>query len=191
MNILVACERYGRVRDALRERGHNAISCDFEPSARPGPHFQCDVRPLLRWRWDMVIAHPPCQFLALSGVQYLHKEPGRFEKMKEAAEFFLACLNANAPRVAVENPTMHRYALDQVGRRYDFAVHPHWFGDPAKKRTCWWVRGLPPLLATEAGDLSDPWAWHTKTSKLPKRIRAAERSRTFPGTARAIALQWG
>ena len=122
MRVLVACEFSGIVRDAFRSRGADAVSCDLLPTEKPGPHVQDDVLPLLRECWDLVIAHPPCTYLANSGVSWLHRRPGRWRLMREAAEFFVACLDANAPKVAVENPTMHRYGREIVGRGPDFAI---------------------------------------------------------------------
>ena len=154
MKILIACEFSGIVREAFRDEEHNAMSCDLLPTEIPGPHWQGDVRKLLKLPWDLVIAHPPCRYLANSGVQYMHKEPECRRNMELAAAFFLECLNANAPRVAVEKPTPHGYARAVMGRE-SCAVQPWMFGEPVSKRTCFWARGLPPLLAMEIGDKSD------------------------------------
>ena len=191
MNILIPCEFSGILRNAFIDAGHNAISCDLIPSELPGPHILGDVRPVLRYRWDLVIAFPPCTYLSNAGVQYLHKFEGRWEKMYKAAAFFRECLNANAPRVAVENPIMHGYGLRAIDEKYSFWIQPFNFGEPVSKRTCFWVRNLPPLLATEAGDTSDIHAWHTKTSKIKGEKRRQERSRIFPKIAKAIVSQWG
>ena len=190
MEILVACEWSGTVTAAFRAEGHKAMSCDLLPTEADVPHHQGDVRSLLKRRWDLVIAHPPCRFLAQSGVQYLHKHEDRWGNMEKAAAFFLECLNANAPCVAVENPTPHRYAREIIGKE-SFAVQPWMFGDPHSKRTCFWTKGLPPLLATEIGDKSDLLRWHTKTSAIPGEKRRKERGRFSPGMARAMARQWG
>ena len=188
MRVLVACEFSGIVRDAFIERGHDAVSADFEPTERPGPHIQGDVTPLLEQPWDLVIAHPPCTYLANSGVQYIHKYDGRRKQMEDAADFFLKCLNANAPLVAVENPTMHKYAIDRIGRKSDFWVSPHHFGHAETKRTCFWTRGLPPLMLTGINtDASVGWMMRMG----PSDTRAKERSRTFTGIADAMANQWG
>jgi hypothetical protein len=189
VKILVACEYSGRVRDALIRNGHDAISCDLLPDENfpAGPHYQGDVLPLLREPWDMVIAHPPCTRLCNSGVRWLH-ERDLWDEMRDGAEFFLACLNANAPRVAVENPVMHRYAREIVGRGPDFTVQPWQFGDPAKKRTCFWTRGLPPLRPTS--DMTDADAVAECHLASPGPDRWKERSRTYLGIARAIADQW-
>ena len=187
MDVLVACEFTDTVSGAFRERGHNVTSCDLEPSENPkANHFQGDVRELLGLRWDLVIAHPPCTFLCNSGVRWLHERPGRWVDMWKAARFFLDCLNANAGMVAVENPVMHGHAQVFVGPP-TFTVQPWQFGDPEKKRTCFWTRGLPALIPT---DIVQP----TKQSihrMAPSPKRAALRSRFFPGMAGAMAYQWG
>jgi len=184
---LVACEYSGRVRDALLAEGIDAVSCDLLPTEVPGPHIQGDVTEQLRRRWAGVIAHPPCIYLCNSGVRWLHERPGRWELMREGATFFLACLNANAPRVAVENPVMHKYAREIVGRGHDCTAQPYEHGDPYTKRTCFWTRGLPPLVPTEIVLERKPACHHAS----PGPDRWKERSRTYPGIARAIARQWG
>jgi hypothetical protein len=186
--VLVACEYSGRVRDALRARGIDAVSCDLLPTEAPGPHIVGDVLPLLRQPWAMVIAHPPCTYLCNSGVRWLHERPGRWAEMQRAAQFFLECLNANAPLVAVENPVMHGHAREIVGAAHAFTVQPWQFGDPAKKRTCFWTRGLPPLRPTSAMTGTDARAECHLASPSPDRWK--QRSRTYPGIAAAIADQW-
>ena len=139
-NVLVAFEFSGIVREAFAAMGHFAVSCDLLPTEIPGPHAQCDARPLLQEKWDLVICHPPCRYLANSGVQYMHKHPDRWARMEEAAELLLECLAANAPLVAVENPTPHGYAREIIGRP-DFAVHPWQFGEPFSKRDLFLDKG--------------------------------------------------
>ena len=188
MKILVACEYSGRVRDAFLERGHDAWSCDLEPcESDPARHIQGDVLPILDGDWDMVIAHPPCTYLANSGVRWLHSDPSRWERMREGAEFFLRFLHARAPRVAVENPVMHKYAREIIGRGPDFTVQPWQHGDGYVKRTCFWTRGLPPLTPTNIVEGRE--AECHRMPPGPDRWKA--RSRTYPGIARAIAGQWG
>lgn len=190
MRILIACEYSGRVRDAFLARGHDAVSCDLLPTESPGPHIQGDVSDMLRQPWDMVIAHPPCTYLANSGVRWLHTDPSRWELMEQGAAFFLECLNANTPMVAVENPVMHKYARETIGGlRPDFTVQPWQFGDPAKKRTCFWTRGLPPLTPTSEMTADDAVAECHLASPGPDRWK--NRSRTYPGIANAMASQWG
>lgn len=190
MRVLIACETSGETRRAFRAKGHDAISCDLLPAddGETTWHVMGDVRPLLRKRWDLVIAHPPCTRLCNSGVRWLH-ERDLWAEMREGAEFFLACLNANAPRVAVENPVMHRHAREIIGRGPDFTVQPWQFGDDFKKRTCFWTRGLPPLKPTSNldGSTAKPEAHHA--SPGPDRWKL--RSKTYPGIAAAMADQWG
>lgn len=189
MRVLVACEFSGIVRDAFIRNGHDAISCDLLPTERPGPHVQGDVRPLLRERWDMVVAHPPCTYLCNSGVRWLHERPGRWEKMVEAADFFCECLDANSRYVAVENPTMHKHARTQIGGIYPaFYVQPWEHGHEESKRTCFWAMGgIPPLMPTKVMRKREG-----RIHKLPpSKDRGMLRSRTFEGIADAMAEQWG
>ena len=185
MRVLIACEYSGRVRDAFRRRGIDAVSCDLLSSEQPGPHIQGDVLDLLRKPWAMVIAHPPCTYLANSGVRW-RVEREEWTEVAEAAAFFMACLNANAPLVAVENPVMHKHARL---RKADFTVQPWQFGDDEKKRTCFWTRNLPPLQPTSTLDGSTAGASVHRAP--PSKDRWKDRSRTFPGIADAIADQWG
>lgn len=188
MKVLVACEYSGRVRDAFIKRGHDAISCDLLPTDAPGPHIQGDVVPLLKQSWDLVVAHPPCTRLCNSGVRWL-AERDLWQEMRDGAEFFLACLNANAPLVAVENPVMHRYAREIIGEGPAFTVQPWQFGDDFKKRTCFWTRGLPALRPTSTLDGSTARADVHLASPGPDRWK--KRSTTYQGIADAIAEQWG
>lgn len=189
MRVLVGCEYSGRVRQAFRDNGHDAWSCDILPSEDNSPyHIQGDVRELLSEPFDLGIFHPPCTRLCNSGVRWL-AERDLWADMRDGAAFFMECLTANAPRVAVENPVMHGYARDYIGRGPDFTVQPWQFGDPAKKRTCFWTRGLPPLVATSDMTAADARADCHLASPGPDRWK--ERSRTYPGLANAMATQWG
>jgi hypothetical protein len=188
MRVLIACEFSGTVRRAFRDRGHDAWSCDILPAEDGGPHMQCDVREVLTDGWDLGIFHPPCTRLCNSGVRWL-AERDLWDDMREGAAFFLECLNAPIPRVAVENPVMHKYAREIVGRGPDFTVQPWQFGDPAKKRTCFWTRNLPPLVPTSTMTAKDARPDCHMASPGPDRWR--ERSRTYPGLARGMAEQWG
>ena len=184
--VLIACEYSGIVRDAFIAEGHDAISCDLLPTERPGPHIQGDVKAVLQKPWDLVIAHPPCTYLCNSGVRWLHVKPGRWELMIQAADFFNACYSANAKRVAVENPVMHRYGQLCCGKP-DFTVQPWQFGHGETKRTCFWTVGLPPLQPTDIVD--GRLAAVHRMAPGPNRSR--ERSRSYPGMAAAMAKQWG
>lgn len=186
--ILIACEFSGRVRDAFIRRGFDAVSCDLLPTEAPGPHYQCDVTDLLTQPWLLVVAHPDCTRLCNSGVRWL-AERNLWDDMRKGADFFLKCLNANAQHVAVENPVMHGHAREIVGRRPDFTVQPWQFGDPFRKRTCFWTRNLPPLRPTSNMTADDAVpAVHLAS---PGAERWKVRSITYPGLADAMALQWG
>ena len=186
--LLVACEEYGKVRDAFLAVGISAISCDLNPSKSPGPHIQDDVRNHLNDGYRMVIAHPPCTRLCNSGVRWLH-ERDLWDDLRLAAEFFSECLNADAPMVAVENPVMHRYARELVGRGPDFAVQPYHFGEPTTKKTCFWTRGLPPICPPLLGA---SWYAEAVVHRMPPGPdRSKRRSITSSAIAEAMAVQWG
>ena len=185
---LIACEYSGRVRDAMLAIGIDAVSCDILPTDAPGPHIQGDVTEQLGKRWMGVIAHPPCTRLCNSGVRWL-AERDLWDDMRAGAAFFMACINANTARVAVENPVMHGYAREIVGRGPDFTIQPWQFGDPAKKRTCFWTRGLPALVPTSTMTAADAKPDCHNASPGPDRWKI--RSTTYPGIAAAIAQQWG
>lgn len=194
MKILIACEFSGRVRDAFTKAGHDAWSCDILPTEIPGNHIQGDVSAIVHDGWDMMIAHPPCTYLANSGVQYLHQRPERIEQMIQARKFFMMLLNAPIPMIAVENPVPHSYARLP---RYDQIIEPYYFGDEATKRTCLWLKGLPKLIADNIVGRGDRYiqkdgksngsAWY---QLAPLTDRAKIRSTTFLGIARAMANQW-
>lgn len=186
MRVLIACEFSGIVRDAFRERGHDAWSCDLLPTERPGPHIRGDALAVLGEGWDLLIAHPPCTRLCNSGVRWL-AERNLWAELDEACAFFRALLNAPVPRVAVENPVMHRHARERIGRGPDFTTQPWEHGDPEVKRTCFWLRGLPPLRPSNIVDGRE-----ARVHRMPPGPdRWRERSRSFPGMAAAMADQWG
>lgn len=190
MKVLVAFEKSGIVRDAFIAEGHDAISCDLLPTEQPGPHIQGDVRPLLQEPWDLVIAHPPCTFLTVA------RAP--MQDLKQTAEqidLFIDALFANAPLVAVENPRMFRAVRRRIGEP-SCEVQPYQFGDPYLKRTCWWLKGLPPLLPTSwVNDAGFPSLVGGRNSRASGRKSLhrdpARRSRFHPGMAAAMAKQWG
>ena len=188
MDVLIAGECSGIVRDAFINKGFNAVSCDYYPTEKPGPHIRADFRPVLRDRWDLIIAHPDCTRLCNSGVRWLW-ERDLWADMKQGAENFVLCLEGNAPHVGVENPVMHKYAREIVGRGPDFTVQPWQFGDNVKKRTCFWVEDLPTLFPTS--NLDGSMALPSVHYESPGPNRAKNRSRMFPGLANALADQWG
>lgn len=186
MKVLVACEFSGTVRDAFASRGHDAMSCDLRPSEQPGKHYQGDVRDLLGEGWDLMVAHPPCTYLANSGVRWLREKPGRWDQMRQGAEFFRELLTADIPLIAVENPVIHRYAVEIIGRKYDQTLQPWQFGHGETKRICLWLKGLPALKATQVVDGRKARVWRMP----PGPEREKERSRFFYGVASAMADQW-
>lgn len=194
MRVLVACEFSAVVRDAFRARGHDAWSCDLLPTeGDPAFHVEGDVLPLLDQGWDLLIGHPPCTYLANSGVRWLYggrgtqRDPTRWALMERGAAFFAALLNSGIPRVAVENPVMHRYAREIVDGGPSQVIQPWMFGHGETKATQLWLRRLPPLMPTHVVD--GRVARVHRMAPSPDRWR--ERSRTLPGVGQAMAEQWG
>lgn len=196
VRVLIACEFSGIVRDAFTARGHNAWSCDLLPSERPGQHILGDVLHLLArdpW-WDLVIAHPPCTYLANSGAKHLYRgmkkvnghDPDRWARMRDAAEFFRTFLALACP-VAIENPIMHCHARELVGGGPSQIIQPWQFGHGETKATCLWLKGLPPLRPTDIVEGREQRVFRMP----PAENRGKERSRTFEGIAAAMAEQWG
>lgn len=188
MKVLVACEFSGIVRDAFIEAGHESISCDLLPTERPGPHIQDNVLLHLNKGWDMMIAHPPCTRLCNSGVRWLH-ERDLWAEMEKSAKFFKTLLEASIPRIAIENPVMHRYAMEIIGHRPNFSIQPWQLGAPFKKRTCFWTKNLPPLKPLRGASDCDAVAYSYNAPPHPDRWK--NRSRTYPGVAKEMANQWG
>lgn len=185
MKVAVLCEYSGVVRDAFRSRGHEAFSVDLLPTEQPGPHIQADIREV-DLDVDMVIAFPPCTYLANSGVRWLHERPERWELMREGAQLFRWVLDLPVERIAVENPVMHRHAVEIVGRRHSQTVQPWQFGHGETKRTCFWLKNLPPLKPTRVVEGREQRIWKMP----PGPNRSHERSRTYQGIAEAMADQW-
>lgn len=195
MRVLVACEFSGRVRDAFLYRGHDAYSCDLLPTLStiyPSRHFVQDVRPLLRQRWDLVIGHPPCTYLANSGVSWLSGSRKRWEAMREACVFFLELLNANSPKVAVENPIQHRYAREIIGRPPSQYIQPFEYATPESKKTGLWLQRLPNLKPTNIVRSLGSFNFLPKDAGLKRDVtRRYYHSITYIGIAEAMAEQWG
>jgi len=192
VRILAACEFSGTVRDAFRRLGHDAWSCDFLPSERPGPHIQGDVLGILGDSWDLMIACPPCTYLSASGIHWTRRGLRDPKLTETALEFVQKLLDAPIPRICLENPVG---IISTRIRRPDQMIQPWWFGDDASKRTCLWLKNLPGLVPTNMlpGDNKTRRANQTPTgqNKLgPSKDRWLERSRTYPGVAEAMALQW-
>ena len=193
LKVLVACEYSGRVRDAFAKLGHFAMSCDLLPSDAPGMHYQGDVTDILDQGWDIMIAHPPCTHLAVSGAKHFaaKRESG---VQQEALEFVRLLLNAPIPKIALENPVS---IISSEIRKPDQIIQPYMFGHEATKTTCLWLKGLPALTPTNIVSKGDRHV--TKSGKsLPKWYnlppgpdRWKIRSATFQGIADAMAAQWG
>ena len=221
MRILVACEESQAVTIEMRKLGHEAYSCDIQECSGGHPewHIKGDVLRYINGgqctfgtqdgkfhvaphRWDMIIAHPPCTYLTVTGnrwfnvERYGEKAIQRYKDRRDAVEFFMLFANADCPKIAIENPIGH---MSTAYRKPDQIIHPYMFGDPARKATCLWLKGLEPLKPTNIvepviveyknGKGTDN-PWHMETMKLPPVERAKARSKTFPGIARAMAEQW-
>jgi len=204
LRVLVGCEYSGTVRDAFLALGHDAMSCDLLPSDVGGPHYQGDIFDVIDDGWDIGIFHPPCTYLANSGVSWLYRgtdaalngsKNKRWTQMREGAEFFKKLLESDIPRIAVENPIPHKYAIDIIGRKYDQIVQPWMFGHTERKATCFWLKGLPKLVPTnnvKAAMLKLPKREQQRLHYLPPSAdRWKLRSKTFEGIAKAMAEQWG
>jgi hypothetical protein len=196
MKVLVACEYSGRVRDAFLALDHDAMSCDLLPTDVAGPHYQGDVRDVLNDGWDLMIAHPPCTYLASSGLHWNTKRPERAQQTEEALEFVRLLLDAPIPRIALENPIG---CISTRIRKPEQVIQPYWFGDDASKSTCLWLKNLPPLRPTNfiEGRIVDGkrrWANQTDSGQNrlgPSEDRWKKRSETYLGIAQAMAEQWG
>lgn len=217
MKVLVACEESQEVCKAFRARGHEAYSCDLIPCSGGHPewHIQADALELLKIKWDLIIAHPPCTYLTVSGNAYFNEEKygekarERKQKRIEAAEFFMRFVNADCEHIAIENPVGY---MNSHYRKPDQIVQPYQFGHPYTKSTCFWLKGLPPLEPTDIlekpltgwenqqitqdgryGGFGGKWGCKVDGRWLrygDPRV-AKERSKTFPGIAQAMADQWG
>ena len=181
MKVLVACEFSGAVRDAFTQLGHRAVSSDILPSERPGEHYQGDVRDILSDGWDMMIAHPPCTHLAVSGARWFKDKQ---QEQQEALEFVKELMAAPIPKIALENPIS---IISSRIRKPDQIIQPWMFGHGETKATCLWLKNLPKLEPTDIVEGRE-----NRIHKMaPSPDRWRERSRTYPGIARAMALQWG
>lgn len=180
MRVLVACEFSGIVRDAFIKRGHDAISCDLLPTEAPGPHYQGDVRDIIGDGFDLMICHPPCTHLAVSGARWFK---GKSVEQAHALAFVCLLLEAPIPRIALENPIS---IISSRIRKPDQIIQPWQFGHGETKATCLWLKNLPKLLPTAIVDGRE-----ARIHKMPPGPdRWKERSRTFSGIADAMAAQW-
>ena len=202
MRVLIACEFSGTVRDAFIGGGHEAMSCDLEPTSTPGPHYQGSVLNIIDDGWDLLIAHPPCTYLTVTGnkwfkPEYADRFPTRHKDREDAVDFFMKLVNANIPKIAIENP------IGVMSTRYQKptqVVHPWQFGHEASKSTCLWLKNLPPLSSTNIVGKGEfvtfksgkrMTKWYADAASLSPKERAKVRNTTFQGIADAMADQWG
>jgi hypothetical protein len=183
MRVLVACEYSGRVRDAFIAKGHDAMSCDMLPTDAPGPHYQGDVRDVLGRGWDLMIAHPPCTHLAVSGARHFAAKKASGVQ-DDALDFVRLLLDAPIHRIALENPIS---IISSRIRKPDQIIQPWQYGHGETKATCLWLKNLPKLQPTNIVEGRE-----ARIHKMPPSAdRWKERSRTYAGIADAMAGQWG
>lgn len=188
MRVLAACEFSGVVREAFRAKGHDAWSCDLLPADDGSEfHLQCNVREVLSDSWDLMIAHPPCTYLCTSGVRWLGTQKDRWKKLITDAVFFRDLLHADIEKIAVENPIMHKYAVEIIGRRQNQVIQPWQHGHGETKATCLWLKNLPELQPSNVVEGREQRIH--KMSQSPDRWK--KRSITYEGVARSMAQQWG
>ena len=193
MKVLVACEFSGAVRDAFSAAGHDAMSCDLLDSEAPGKHYKGDVRDVIINQWDLMIAHPPCTYLASSGARWW---PKRRSEQEKAVEFVRWLMEGPIPRIAIENPVGY---ISTAIRKSDQIIQPFQFGHPEWKTTCLWLKNLPKLVPTgyveadkTVGGGKRPGRISSAIHRMgPSKNRQKERSRTYSGIAAAMADQWG
>lgn len=193
MKVLIACEYSGRVRDAFLAAGHDAMSCDLLPTDSPGPHHQGDVFDIIDDGWDLMVAHPPCTYLAVSGMHWTTRGVRDPKLTEDALAFVQRLMDAPIKRIAIENPIS---VISSRIRKPDQIIQPWWFGHDASKKTCLWLKNLPLLQPTDMlpGDAKTRRANQTASgqNKLsPSKDRWKIRSETYAGIANAMAAQWG
>ena len=192
MKVLVACEFSQIVTQAFRKLGHDAYSCDILPTeGNSDYHIQTDVATILDQNWDLMIAHPSCQYLANSGVRWLYNSDktinqDRYTNMIDACYFFNTLLNAPIPHICIENPIMHKHAKNYIHIPYTQIIQPYQFDEPYQKATCLWLKNLPPLIPSS--NLTERKQQVHLESPSPDRWK--NRSRTYPGIATQMAIQW-
>lgn len=196
MKILVACEYSGRVRDAFIRGGHKAMSCDLLPTDAPGPHYQGNVLDILNDGWDLMIAHPPCTYLSVSGMHWTTRGLRDSKLTEDALDFVKILLNAPIEKIALENPIS---IISSRIRKPNQIIQPYEYGHDASKKTCLWLKNLPPLMPTkiiEPKIVGNKKIWGNQTASgqnklAPSKDRWKIRSETYQGIAEAMAQQWG
>jgi hypothetical protein len=195
MKIIIMCEYSGKIRDEFEKLGHDAWSCDFLPTERPGKHIQGDALDHLDDGWDMMIGHPPCTYMCNSGVDWLHQREERWGELDKAAEFFLKLWNAPIPKICLENPIMHKYAFKLIKIKPTQIIQPYFFGHMETKATCLWLKNLHKLKGTNNVKMQMMELPKNERERLhytpPGPDRWKIRSKTYDGIAHAMATQWG
>ena len=193
MRVLIACEYSGTVRDAFIAAGHDAMSCDILPTDAPGPHYQGDVRDVIGNGWDLMVAHPPCTYLSVSGMHWTARGLRDPQLTEDALAFVRLLMDAPIPHIAIENPVS---VISSRIRKPDQIIQPWQFGHDASKKTCLWLKNLPPLKPTDIlpGDAKTRRGNQTASGQNrlpPSKDRWKIRSTTYAGIAQAMAEQWG
>ena len=196
MKVLVACEYSGTVRDAFIAAGHDAMSCDLLPTDVPGPHYQGDVTDILGDGWDLMVAHPPCTYLSVSGMHWTTRGLRDPKLTEDALAFVRLLMNAPIPRIAIENPVS---VISSRIRKPDQIIQPHEYGHDASKKTCLWIKGLPLLVPTQHVEpriVNGKKRWGNQCDSGQNKLGPSDdrwkiRSATFQGIAAAMAEQWG
>lgn len=192
MRVLVACEYSGIVRDAFKNHGHYAMSCDIIPTDVPGEHYQGSVLDILDQGWDLMIAHPPCTYISNAGARHLYPKKilnvDRYKKGMEAVKFFMDLYNSKIPKIAVENPIPSKiFGLPQ----YSQIIQPYEYGHSYQKRTCLWLKNLPQLKPTNIVEKGQSTKVVGNWFNAGGKDRQKNRAKTFEGIADAMAEQWG
>jgi len=195
MKILIACEFSGTVRDAFAKQGHDVWSCDLEPTEKPGNHYQGSVLDIINDGWDMMIAHPPCTHLAVSGARHFEQKI-KDGRQQQGIDFFMSLVNCNIPKYAIENPIG---IMSNIYKPPTQIIQPYEYGHGTTKATCLWLRGLPLLKPTNIVDAGEVVTfksgkrmskWFYDSSRLKPKEREKMRNKTFQGIADAMAEQW-
>ena len=196
MKVLVACEYSGTVRDAFLAAGHDAMSCDLLPTDVPGPHYHGDVTNILGDGWDLLVAHPPCTYLSVSGIHWTTRGLRDPKLTEDALAFVRLLMDAPIPRIAIENPVS---VISSRIRKPDQIIQPHEYGHDASKKTCLWLKGLPLLTPTEYIEpriVNGKKRWGNQCDSGQNKLGPSDdrwkiRSETFTGIAAAMSAQWG
>lgn len=196
MKVLVACEYSGTVRDAFIAAGHYALSCDLLPTDAPGPHYEGDVRDIINAGWDLMVAHPPCTYLSVSGMHWTTRGLRDPQLTEDALAFVRLLMDAPIPRICIENPVS---VISSRIRKPDQIVQPYEYGHDASKKTCLWLKGLSLLVPTQHVEpriVNGKKRWGNQCDSGQNKLAPSDdrwkiRSQTYAGIAKAMAAQWG